>query len=88
MKRSERIAMLRAMERIARTVNDEGVFVRWLNCGIADGDIQENTPDSDLDFYTDDEVYADVMDTFLRVMSDAYKDGGLYSDGVVSKSTN
>ena len=33
----------------------------------------------------EDEPFADLMDTFLRCMAHARRDGGLYCDGVVSK---
>ena len=34
-----------------------------------------------------DAEFADLMDTFLHVMKNAHADGGLYVDGVVSKSS-
>lgn len=82
----ERTKLVRAMELIARTVNDEGVFHEWLVCGVADGDIRENTPDDELEYYIEDEKFADLMDTFLCVMSNAHKSGGLYADKIVSKA--
>ena len=82
----ERIAMIRAMELIARSVNDETVFNHWLSWGIADGDINENTTDEELEYYTEDEEFAELMGTFLELMSDAYRSSGLYSDGIISKS--
>lgn len=33
----------------------------------------------------EDGPFADLMDTFLRCMAHARRDGGLYCDGVVSK---
>lgn len=81
-----RCEIIRAMELIARTVNDEEVFESWLIDGVADGDIDEDTTDEDLDYYTEDETFADLMDSFLYLMRGAYKSGGLYADGVVSKS--
>lgn len=81
-----RIEVVRAMETLARSINDETVFYRWLLCGVADGDIDENTTDEELEFYVeDDEQFADLMNTFLKCMSGAYKSGGLYVDKVVSK---
>ena len=82
---AERIKMVRAMELIARSVNDETAFVPWLLCGVADGDIDENTTDEDLEFYAEDETFAELMYTFLRVMSKAHKSGGLYFDNITSK---
>ena len=91
MKRAERIKMVKAMEYIARQVNNEDVFETWLTIGVADadikyGDLDGGDGDGCLDiYYEDDEVFADLMDTFLFMMRKAYKDGGLYCDGVVSK---
>ncbi|MBE6843227.1 MAG: hypothetical protein E7510_10430 [Ruminococcus sp.] len=82
---NERIKVIRAMETIARCVNDENQFMLWLNIGIADGDVKESTTDEELEYYAEDEEFSDLMDTFLLLMSKAYKNGGLYCDGVVSK---
>lgn len=90
MKEIERIKLIRAMEFIARQVNDEEVFEGWLLCGVADGDIEYGdlsvgADDPELfSYYTGDEDFADIMACFLRVMSRANKSGGLYCDGVVS----
>lgn len=82
----ERCTVVRAMETLARAINDELVFEEWLISGVADGDIDESTTDDELDYYVnDDAVFADLMDTFLHVMRRAYKSGGLYVDRVVSK---
>ena len=82
----ERCNAVRAMELLARSVNNENFFEEWLISGVADGDINTDTKDEDLDYYVEDDmVFADLMDTFLHVMKNAYKDGGLYVDGVVSK---
>ena len=35
----ERVKMVKAMEFLARNINDEGVFEEWLIEGVADGDI-------------------------------------------------
>ena len=82
--RNERVEMVRAMELLARAVNDEDVFMTWLISGVADGDINESTTDEELDYYTEDENFADLMDTFLELMNRAYKSGGLYADGICS----
>ena len=39
-----------------------------------------------LEYYCDDQTFADLMDTFLYVMAAARKSGGLYCDKVVSKA--
>ena len=86
---AERIKMLKAMEYIARQVNDEMVFEGWLYNGIADGDIEYgdlNVNEEDyeaLEFYCENENFSDIMGTFLRLMKNAIKSGGLYCDGVI-----
>lgn len=85
MNKKERCDAVRAMELLARAVNNENFFEEWLISGVADDDIDADTKDEDLDYYVeDDTVFADLMDTFLHVMKNAQKDGGLYIDGVVS----
>ena len=87
----ERIKMIKAMEYIARQINDEDVFSGWLTEGVADGDIEDGdlTVGSDdaeeLEYYLSDDSFADIMDTFLWVMAKARKSGGLYCDKGVSK---
>ena len=89
MNKNERIKMVKAMEYIARQINDEDVFAGWLVSGVADGDIDyadiSEDDDGTVSYYTDDERFAELMQTFLWCMKKAYKDGGLYCDGVVSK---
>lgn len=89
----ERIQMVKAMEFVARQVNDENVFDTWLSLGVADGDIEYGDLAQSMyaspyelaaDYITDD-VFAELMETFLIVMTRARKSGGLYCDGVVSK---
>ena len=90
----ERVKMLKAMEFIARNLNDEDIVMRWLAAGIADGDITYgdlavNADDAaNLDCYLDDDTFADLMETFLHLMKAACKSGGLYCDGVLSKGAN
>lgn len=81
----ERAETVRAMERLARCINDERTFVAWLLCGVADGDIDGTETDVDLEYYCEDKTFAELMELFLKVMSQARKNGGLYEDGVVSK---
>ena len=86
----ERIKMVKAMEFIARQINDEMVFDHWLTGGVADGDIEYgdltvNADDAELlDYYLEDENFKDLMQLFLRLMASAKKNGGLYADGVVA----
>ena len=80
----ERIELVRSMETVARAVNDEEVFESWLLCGVADGDIDEDTTDEDLEWYAEEENFKDLMDVFLRMMARAKKSGGLYCGDVTS----
>ena len=90
----ERVKMVKAMEFIARQINNEEIFCDcWLSGGVADGDIEYGDLDlySPLEtdpawFYVEDEgEFSELMETFLRSMSLAKKSGGLYCGGVVSK---
>lgn len=84
----DRIRMVKAMEFVARQINDENIFEGWLVSGIADGDILYSDlttkDDGTVDYYTDDKRFADLMQTFLWCMKEAYKNGGLYCDGIMS----
>lgn len=89
---NERVKMVKAMEYIARQVNDEELFMDyWLTTGVADGDIKygdlELTSDDydNLDYYMEEENFADLMRLFLKLMAKAYKSGGLYCDNIVSR---
>ena len=82
---SARAKVVRAMETIARCVNDEDVFYRWLLCGVADDDIDEDTTDENLGYYCEDKTFADLMERFLDLMTAAKRSGGLYEDRIVSK---
>ena len=87
-----RIKMVKAMEFIASQINDETIMDTWLSLGVADGDIkfgdlsvQPTDPEELYPYYEDDKDFANLMQLFLRLMSQAYKSGGLYCDHVVSK---
>lgn len=89
----ERIKMVKAMEFICRNLNDEELLCGWLVSGVADGDIdygnlavETDDPDFLKYYISEDEDFADLMDTFLNQMTYAYKSGGLYCDGVVSEA--
>lgn len=86
MNKAKRCEAVRAMETLVRSVNDEAILLdRWFVSGVADGDIDKDTTDEDLDYYIEDENFSDIMACFLRCMADAKSDGGLYIDGIVSK---
>ena len=90
MNREERIKLVKAMEFIARQVNDEENFDYWQTMGVADGDIEYGDLSVDdwdvyLEYYIEDEHFADLMHRFLVTMYFAHKDdSGLVCDGVVS----
>lgn len=81
-KTKERVDMVRAMETIARSINDEEVFMGWLMCGVADEDITPETTDEDIvDMgYTEDKTLVGLMDCFLRCMRGACRSGGIWCD--------
>lgn len=85
--RNERAELVLAMEKIARCINNERIFNGWLALGVADGDItDETTTESEnLDYYVEDDNFAELMGLFLRKMSHARNCGGLYCGCVVSK---
>ena len=83
-----RCEMIRAMETVMRNLNDEEDIEIWLNNGVADGDIDETTTDEELEYYIDDETFADLMDTFVYIFQQTSRRGALYCDGVVSKACN
>ena len=85
MDKKERITAVRAMDFLVRSVNNEELLIPWLMEGVADGDIDEDTTDEELEDYVNDDVYfSELMELFLKVMSSAREDGGLYVDGIVS----
>lgn len=88
---TKRIKMVKAMEYVARHINDEEVFMGWLYNGVADGDIEYgdlNVDSEDVEklyTYIEDQEFAELMGCFLRRMRAASKSGGLYCAGVVSE---
>lgn len=81
---NERAELVKAMETVARNLNDEAIFDSWLTFGVADGDIDKATTNEDLEWYCTDEEFKDIIDTFLWCMARARKSGGLYCDGICS----
>lgn len=86
MNKAKRCAAVRAMDFLARSVNNEDIlYGKWLMGGVADGDITDDTTDEDLEWYIEDMNFSELMACFLRCMKAANEDGGLYIDGIVSK---
>ena len=86
-----RIKLIKSMEFIVRHLNCEGHMDIWLEEGVADGDIEYgdlgiNTKDQEnLEYWLEDEHFGELMGLFLRIMSFAQAEGGLYCDQVVSE---
>lgn len=88
----ERMMAVKAMEFIARQVNDERVIDVWLMDGVADGDIEYGDfmihsgleTDPAYDYASDPDTFSALMATFLKTMSSAYNNGGLWCGNVVS----
>lgn len=87
MNKDYRQKMVKAMEFLIAHVNDEELLNGWLSCGVADGDIQfgdlEVSEDFD-EYYLEDKNFKNLLSIFLKTMSRAWKDGGLYCDEVTS----
>lgn len=87
----ERMKMVKAMEFIARQINDEEVLIRWLMVGVADGDIPYGelellpSDEENYDYYIEDDNFKELMSVFLRLMCNAKKSGGLYCGNIVSE---
>ena len=91
MNKVERVKMVKAMEFIVRQVNDEENINVWFTNGVADGDIEygdfftETADLEEMEDYTEDEEFSYLMAMFLYCMKNAYFDGGLYCDGILSE---
>lgn len=87
----ERIKALKAMEFLARQINDENIFDFWLREGVADedieyGDLEVREGDAEaFEDYIQDKAFRGLMKTFLWCMRDSFSSGGLYCGGVVSE---
>ncbi|MBR4189065.1 MAG: hypothetical protein IKQ55_03800 [Kiritimatiellae bacterium] len=88
-KTERRARLVKAMELVARCVNDEDDFSLWLEAGVADGDITEKTTLEEVAAlgYCEDKAFAFVLATFARVMEAATvagSRGAFYADGIIS----
>ena len=83
-KLDERKELVKAMDLIVSTINDQDIAESWLMCGVADGDIYFGTPAEEVDdSYCDDKTFGELMTLFLKLMNRAQRDG-LYHKGVTS----
>lgn len=82
-----RADVVKAMDIMVGTINDERIIESWLMCGVADGDIDENTTNEEIEElgYTDDVTFRELMDLFIKLMYRA-KNDGIYFDGILSKT--
>lgn len=70
----KRVKMIRAMDLIVRSLNDEEKIEYWLQEGVADGDGDED--DKYLfESYGDDKDFQNLMNVFCETMQDALEDG-------------
>ena len=82
----ERKQTVLAMDNLVRSVGNEEYIESWLMCGVADGELDEFSTWMNVDeYYIEDKNFAELMTLFLKIMANAYKDGGLYIDHVSSK---
>jgi hypothetical protein len=81
-----RVATVRAMDEVIRSLNDENKMMTWLMYGVPDGEIDENTKDEDLRWLVESDAgFADLMYWFIRIMNKVSPNGGMWVDGVCSK---
>jgi hypothetical protein len=82
----ERVSVIRAMDTIVRSLNDERDILWWLDSGVPDGEINEETTDEELGWLVDDdESFADIMSTFIKIMRRQPVNGAMWVDNVLSK---
>ena len=81
-KEKERVELVKAMETIVRSFNNENSIEPWLWLGVADGDITENTTDDDLSCYIEKDNFTILVQLFMTLCERAFNDGGIYCGGV------
>lgn len=81
----KRADIVRAMDNMVYTINDEDIVESWLMVGVADGDIKTDTTNEEIEQmgYTDDKTFEELLTLFLKLMYRAGNDG-LYFDGIIS----
>lgn len=85
----ERVSVIRAMDTIIRSLNDERDILWWLDSGVPDGEINTETTDEELYWLVDDdESFADIMSTFIKIMRRQPVNGAMWVDNVLSKEEN
>lgn len=82
----ERVTVIRAMDTIVRSLNNEEYLMWWLEMGVPDGEINNKTTDEELYWLVDeDEGFADIMSTFIKIMRKQPINGAMWVDNVLSK---
>ena len=82
----ERVSVIRAMDTIVHSLNDERDILWWLEDGVPDGEINTETTDEELYWLVDDdESFADIMSTFIKIMRRQPINGAMWVDNVLSK---
>ena len=82
----ERVSVIRAMDTVVHNLNDEEYVAWWLEDGVPDGEINEETADEELYWLVDDdESFADIMSTFIKIMKRQSVNGAMWVDNVLSK---
>ena len=76
-KNIERMKMVKAMEFIARQVNNEEIFNAWLTDGVPDGDIEYG----DLDVKDIETVYRRLSEAGYHMLSDGIQDIDFWEHG-------
>ena len=84
-----RARYVKALDLIARSVNDEELLPLWLTYGVADEDITEDTtPEQIAEMgYCEDATFQGLLNTFAQLMQEATKDGprgAIYAEGFIS----
>jgi hypothetical protein len=82
----ERVSVIRAMDTIVHSLNDENDILWWLGSGVPDGEINTKTTDEELYWLVDDdESFADIMSTFIKIMRKQPINGAMWVDNILSK---
>ena len=81
-----RADVVRAMDIMVSTINYEDIIDTWLSLGVADCDIKPETTNEEIEElgYTSDKTFSELMTLFLKLMTKAGVNGGLFCDGIVS----
>lgn len=72
----ERVKVLKALDTIAKTLNDEYYLENWFSYGVPDGEIDDTTQDNYLlDYVKNDKDWQNLLDLFVKLIRLASADG-------------